>query len=106
MDEISKVSSPGAKLTAATPDDSGISELGDELEPEDTVPDDEPPMTEPSSPRGSAMRAPVVATAGGSAVMQAQAAQSKSGPGKMVVITLVAMVAIAAVVLWIGLHRG
>ena len=106
LDDVSKVSSPGAKLAAATLDDSGITELGDELEPEDTVPDDEPPMTESSSPRGPAMRSPVVATAGGSAVMQAQAAQSKGGTGKLVVITLVAMVAIAAVVLWIGLHRG
>jgi hypothetical protein len=106
LDEISKVSSPGAKIAAATLDDSGITDLGDELEPEDTVPDDEPPMTEPSSPRGPGLRSPVVATAGGSAVLQAQAAQSKSGTGKMVVITLVAMVAIAAVVLWIGLHRG
>jgi serine/threonine protein kinase len=107
LDEISKVSSPG-RYAAATADDSGVTDLGDQLEPEDTVPDpDEPSMNEnePTVPRTSTPRLPAVAApAGGAQVVQAQ---SKGGSNKAVVITLVAMVAIAAVaILWLGMHRG
>jgi serine/threonine protein kinase len=107
LDEVSKVSSPGAKIAAATSDDSGITELGDQLEPEDTVPDiDEPNMTEPSQPR-LAVRTPAVAGASGGAVAMRVQAQTKSGGNKAVIITLVAMVALAAAaVIWLGMHRG
>jgi serine/threonine-protein kinase len=104
LDEISKVSGPGA-AKRATDDDSGITDLGDQLEPEDTVPDDEPAMNEPTKPRVSSAREPAMAgVAGGAEIAQAQ---SKSGGNKAVIITLVAMVAIAAVaILWLGMHRG
>jgi serine/threonine protein kinase len=109
LDEISKVSASGA-ATYATEDDSGITELGDQLEPEDTVPDhEEPAMNEPNlpgAPRVSSPRGPAMVAAGGAQVVQAQA-QSKSGGNKAVIITLVAMVAIAAfAILWLGMNRG
>lgn len=109
LDEISKVSAQAAPRKAATLDDSGITDLGDQLEPEDTVPDpdpdfDEPSVSEPTVPRVSTPRVPAIAAAGAPAAQ----AQAKGGNSyKAVVITLVAMVAIAAVaILWLGMHRG
>lgn len=105
LDDDSKVSQPAPRYAAATADDSGITDLGDQLEPEDTVPDDEEPMmAEPTVPRMSNDRGPVVVAAGGPPIVQAQ---SKGGSNKAVVITLVAMVALAAVaMIWLGMHRG
>jgi len=109
LDEVSKVSQPGApKYADAAAGDSGITDLGDQLEPEDTVPDDdEPSMNEPTKPRMAADRGAVDATTAGASVMQAAQAQSKAGGNKAVIITLIAMVAIAAAaIIWLGMHRG
>jgi len=110
LDELSKVSNPSGTYATATVSDSGITELGDELEPEDTVPDsDEPSMTEPSEPgKRSAELRPSSGTAAATAGAQVMHAQSKSsgGSNKLVVVTLVTMVAIAAVVLWLGMNHS
>jgi serine/threonine-protein kinase len=97
LDQISKVTAP--RGAHADEDPSGITELGDELEPdlESDASDAEPDET--SQPRGLNM--PSVAHAGSAT----QAVSKSGGSGKMVVLAVLAMAAIAIVV-WLGLARS
>lgn len=90
---------------------SGLTELSPELEPDLDSDSDEAPtgkVVAPSDrkpPRQGAPSAQAAMAAGAEASAGAVAAQAKGGNGKMLLVALLAMAAIAVVV-WLGLHRG